>query len=61
MIPSVREGIIRVKSYQMVNAAALSGGIRREAVKDQRTEVMALRFCAQASCVEAGSIGRDLP
>ncbi|HET6605418.1 MAG TPA: hypothetical protein VFG62_02035, partial [Rhodopila sp.] len=28
---------------------------------DQRTEVIAFRFCAQASGVEPGSIGRDLP
>ena len=29
--------------------------------EDYRTEVIALRFCAQASEVEAASIGRDLP
>jgi hypothetical protein len=32
-----------------------------DCVTIQRTDVMALRFCAQASGVEDESIGRDLP
>jgi hypothetical protein len=34
---------------------------RGPAISSYRTDVIALRFCAQASGVEAGSIGRDLP
>jgi hypothetical protein len=73
MTLSVREGIIDLKSYQKVNTPTdygvkpvidQCGGCGTgccPASAFQRTEVIALRFCAQASGVEAPSIGRDLP
>jgi hypothetical protein len=42
-------------------SASVSVFILNESDKYQRTDVIALRFCAQASGVDAASIGRDFP
>jgi hypothetical protein len=58
-LPEPVPGLVRIPA--MTGETVWADLPEFRALSAYRTEVMALRFCAQASGVLAGSTGRDLP